>query len=223
MAADDGAADWGGDGVGSAGDGVPGQADDIDLASAAGAAAAAMGHHDEDSDGANGVKKLGTEGDYPPVDGGDEGTSALVGSEALPAAGTDAVGVAGAVAPPPPPALTRGSEFVRKKHARAGPFKGVLLYLDYVRWLWIATDKQRLDREQAEGLVSERVKVRTETYTRKKQGIRARQIRKERQRDEDGDSKREGEGERGGGGRKRQRERDRDGGRETQREREKIQ
>lgn len=51
------------------------------------------------------------------------------------------------------------SEFVSKEHRRAGPFKAVLLYLDYVRWLWNVTDKERLDREQPEGMVSERVKV----------------------------------------------------------------
>lgn len=41
-----------------------------------------------------------------------------------------------------------GNEFVSKVHAKAGPFGAVLLYFDYVRWLWIATDKERLEREQ---------------------------------------------------------------------------
>lgn len=45
-------------------------------------------------------------------------------------------------------ATTPGSEFVSKVHAKAGPFGAVLLYFDYVRWLWFATDRERLDREQ---------------------------------------------------------------------------
>lgn len=62
-------------------------------------------------------------------------------------------------------ALAIGSgEFVSKEHARAGPFKAVLLYLDYVRWLWIATDKSRLDRQQAEACASERVRVRIQIH-----------------------------------------------------------
>ena len=71
-------------------------------------------------------------------------------------------GTAKVSTPPPPP---RTGDFVSKKHSRAGPFKAVLLYFDYVRWLWGATDKARLDREQAGGQVSERVKVRLSTHT----------------------------------------------------------
>ena len=68
-------------------------------------------------------------------------------------------GVAAAVVSTPP-STARTGDFVSKEHSRAGPFKAVLLYFDYVRWLWSATDKARLDREQAGGQVSERVKVR---------------------------------------------------------------
>lgn len=57
------------------------------------------------------------------------------------------------------PVFANGGEFVSKEHRRAGPFKAVLLYLDYVRWLWDVTDKERLDREQPQGVVSEKVKV----------------------------------------------------------------
>ena len=58
------------------------------------------------------------------------------------------------------------NEFVCKVHAKAGPFGAVLLYFDYVRWLWIATDKQRLNRVPAEGTqVSERIQVRDSTPT----------------------------------------------------------
>ncbi|CAM9324268.1 unnamed protein product [Ectocarpus sp. 4 AP-2014] len=57
------------------------------------------------------------------------------------------------------PVFASGGEFVSKEHRRAGPFKAVLLYLDYVRWLWDVTDKERLDREQPQGVVSEKVKT----------------------------------------------------------------
>ncbi|CAB1096652.1 unnamed protein product [Ectocarpus sp. CCAP 1310/34] len=57
------------------------------------------------------------------------------------------------------PVFASGGEFVSKEHRRAGPFRAVLLYLDYVRWLWDVTDKARLDREQPQGVVSEKVKT----------------------------------------------------------------
>lgn len=76
-------------------------------------------------------------------------------------AGTDAAAdaVAAAATGAAPVLPSAGEEFVRMEHRRAGPFKAVLLYLDYVRWLWNVTDKERLDREQPQGMVSERVKV----------------------------------------------------------------
>ncbi|CAN0258930.1 unnamed protein product, partial [Laminaria digitata] len=80
-------------------------------------------------------------------------------------------GIAVSSPPPPPP---RTGDFVSKEHSRAGPFKAALLYVDYLRWLWGATDKARLDREQAGGQVSERVKVRLSfinTRTQKKKAL----------------------------------------------------
>ena len=82
-------------------------------------------------------------------------TAAAV-SEDAPAVVTDTAAAAAAATPA---FAIGGGEFVSKEHRRAGPFKAVLLYLDYVRWLWDVTDKERLDREQPQGLVSERVKV----------------------------------------------------------------
>lgn len=70
-----------------------------------------------------------------------------------------AMGNTGAAAAAQPVFASGGGEFVSKEHRRAGPFKAVLLYLDYVRWLWDVTDKERLDREQPQGVVSEKVKV----------------------------------------------------------------
>lgn len=72
----------------------------------------------------------------------------------------DVVGEGGAAAP----AVLRGpsgtGEFVSKKYAKLGPFGALLVYRDYVRWLWTATDREKLDRAQAREQVAERVKVR---------------------------------------------------------------
>lgn len=100
-------------------------------AMAAAAAAAAIG----------GIEQQQEEASEPPVDERKPGTT----SEA--------------VSKPVAPAIAK-SEFVSKQHSKAGPFRALLVYVDYVRWLWIATDKERLDREQAGDQVSERVKVR---------------------------------------------------------------
>lgn len=84
--------------------------------------------------------------------------AAGVAADAVVATAAVTAAVSDAAAGGAPPSLA-ASEFVSKEHRRAGPFKAVLLYLDYVRWLWNVTDKERLDREQPEGMVSERVKV----------------------------------------------------------------
>lgn len=70
--------------------------------------------------------------------------------------------------PPPPPAgvvllqkpAASGTDFVSKPHRWAGPLGVLFVYLDYVRWLWTATDRDKLDREQAGEQVVEKVKVR---------------------------------------------------------------
>ncbi|CAM9973036.1 unnamed protein product, partial [Hapterophycus canaliculatus] len=96
-----------------------------------------------------------------PRDLAEKAVAAAAGAAADAAAATVAVAAAAsdvAAGGGPTPGLGT-SEFVSKEHRRAGPFKAVLLYLDYVRWLWNVTDKERLDREQPEGMVSERVKT----------------------------------------------------------------
>lgn len=125
-----------------------------DLVATAAAASASMG--------------CGADGDDSGAE--DEPTSENDGSVATAVAAAVAAkaGAVGAVAAPvdatdaavPAPVFARsGGEFVSKEHRRAGPFKAVLLYLDYVRWLWNVTDTERLDREQPQGMVSEKVKV----------------------------------------------------------------
>lgn len=72
-----------------------------------------------------------------------------------------------AVVPPPPaigsgqasPPRARARDFVRRRHPQAGPLGFAFLYWDYVRWLWIATDKTQLDRAQAGDEVSGRIKA----------------------------------------------------------------
>ena len=120
-----------------------------DLVVTAAAAAAAMGN------GGTGDDDTEAEGGPTPEVDDSAVTAAAVRETVPPAdAGVDAV------APPAPPVFaSSGGEFVSKEHRRAGPFKAVLLYFDYVRWLWNVTDKERLDREQGRGVVSERVKV----------------------------------------------------------------
>lgn len=131
-----------------------------DLVATAAAAAAAMESGDagdEDTAGAEGGPPA------PEIDGTAVTAAAVAAAEAVKeTAAQAAADVAGAdaVAPPAPAVFaSSGGEFVSKEHRRAGPFKAVLLYLDYVRWLWNVTDKERLDREQGRGVVSERVKV----------------------------------------------------------------
>lgn len=52
-----------------------------------------------------------------------------------------------------------GTEFVSKSYRWAGPFGVLLMYRDYVRWLWTATDKVKRDREQASEQVVDKVKM----------------------------------------------------------------
>lgn len=119
-----------------------------DLIATAAAAAAAMGGEGGDDD-------PGAEETPTPESDGSVAAAAAVKAEAPP----DAAVVAADTVVPAPVFASSGGEFVSKEHRRAGPFKAVLLYFDYVRWLWNVTDKERLDREQPQGMVSERVKV----------------------------------------------------------------
>lgn len=111
----------------------------------------------------------GTDASDPLDSGVDVAIAAGVVAAAALEAETEAKDGAGTVQVSPPPPPPRTGDFVSKKHSRAGPFKAVLLYSDYVRWLWGATDKARLDREQAGGQVSDRVKVRLHQHAHKKQ------------------------------------------------------
>lgn len=70
---------------------------------------------------------------------------------------------ASAAAPPVGRSLSNGSEFVGREYSKAGPFGALWVYYDYVRWLWIATDGERLERTQKQDCVVDRVKVNMET------------------------------------------------------------
>lgn len=149
IATESASVDVGGVGVGDL-SGIP---DDLaETATAAAVAAGAMG-----SGGTGDIPE--TEERHTPEGAGEaaKATAAALAAAVAPGAGAGA----GAVPVPAPAFAIGGGEFVSKEHRRAGPFKAVLLYLDYVRWLWVVTDKERLDREQPQDLVSERVKVRT--------------------------------------------------------------